>query len=244
MVCCMRVQNEMVNKQTARVCRTFELISNGRRRNVCRTFVWRETLIPNWIFSANNDAYPATHPCMQHKYTFQIENQSSLCKCMVCDVYLRLFSLRMKMKINFYHSLIFLSQSRIFLGTIFSFSFHLSSVLYLFELLLLLLLFVCIQCHLFFFFFHSITISFVVRIARKLFIITPVLNLIDFYLAIETYIIIIFWYINLNIFIACFFYAKVFPFYVVRRLHWPLRFHEHFNSDFGKLSVPNVSTVN
>lgn len=106
----MCVQNEMVNKQTARVCRTFE-ISNGRRRNVCRTFVWRGTLIPNWIFSANNDAYPATHPCMQHKYTFQIENQSSLCKCMVCDVYLRLFSLRMKMKINFYHSLIFLSQS-------------------------------------------------------------------------------------------------------------------------------------
>lgn len=44
---CARSEMEMVNKQTARVYRTFELTLNEKRRrrgrSVCRTFVWFET---------------------------------------------------------------------------------------------------------------------------------------------------------------------------------------------------------
>lgn len=55
----------------------------NEQKNVCVCFVFLFGLKILYRISS-------MHACITHTYTFQIENQSSLCKCMVCDVYLRL----------------------------------------------------------------------------------------------------------------------------------------------------------
>lgn len=222
----------MVNKQTARVYRTFGLISNGRRKGkkcVSHFCLAWDVYTESDFFRYNMmPIHPATHPCMEHKYTFQIENQSSLCKCMVrvmCTYASSAWECKWKWKWILAILWSSLPCRIIFLAHVF-FSHSIYLPFYLFELLRL--HFVCIQCHLFFG-FPSIQLPYLLLLYRPKTIHHHPPS-IEFYRLLYGHRNIHYYYLLVHkfkyfyrLFLLCqsvsFFHSSIFA--VVRQLHWP-----------------------